>query len=390
MQSALSDDFISFTKSCPSFMHRISHVRGVLSRAKYNYIRSVDDVQSEFPQKGFICTNNDTIIAFNSNGSLSGLFMIPDPNQPIIEVISERPIEKSCRQVLTTGSLINPHAWCNRDLKFVGEVTENGKQRLFESDEVGIIPSMKTAYFEFEPSSPQSKYPIIGLTTSLADITGTGEASPIFAVDAQEAEVVGAGKEFFCGSGISTIASLYTSLKAFLKTPPSEGVTNFLVIPGRKFKQDDLLSLVEKITGEDRKTLFLANSLFVHVAGIKGFHPRFKDQSDEGHELSLGSGIAFANSGLTDITVRYVINHAASRLGIPVQQHARRNDDATQAAVPYITYSFENMGIAEASLGVSTLGHNSPRQTISVRDVEYMQRLLTELCEHFPEHVFRG
>ncbi len=183
---------------------------------------------------------------------------------------------------------------------------------------------------------------------------------------------------------IDDLACVYPALEAFLNTANKENGRILAVFNSEEIGSNtlegadssflkDVLKAACKYKGVDFPKA-KASSFLVSADNAHGYHPNYPEKYEAGHKCILGNGIA----------VKHNINYTTTALSaavfrdiakVPLQNFAMRNDMRCGSTLGNI--SLTHFAVNSVDIGVPMLGMHSANETCNIKDIEYMEKALT-------------
>lgn len=125
---------------------------------------------------------------------------------------------------------------------------------------------------------------------------------------------------------------------------------------------------------------FIAKSLFVSADNGHALHPNYSKLYDDVNSPPLGSGVSIKydmrGSYATDLMSALPVKLAAEKAGVELLPMMSRNDKIAGSTIG---------PIVSTSLGIKT----SIREIVSVKDVQSLVKLMTELFNNYENYMFK-
>ncbi len=404
---------IEFIKASPTALHTVSSVKEILLEKGFTELteKQVGEYRSGKP--AFVIRGGSSLIAFKG-GSSAEHFMIAasHTDTPAFRVtgISERTGAYAQLPTEKYGGMIL-YSWLDRPLSVAGRVTvrtEDGiAVRLVNIDrDLLTIPSISIHQnrgvndgYKFNPAVDM--LPLYSLNTEggslkklIADsllLSSEGIISSELCVyNREEGKVIGADGEFILAPRLDNLASVYTSLEAFLSAKEREDtVLVFAAFDneevGSSTKQGAnssfLKSILTKIAGDENKLLSsLTESFMVSLDNAHAKHPNHPELSNPDAAPILGKGVAVKYNAnqqyTTDAVSDGVIRKIAERIDNPLQSFSTRADMPSGSTLGSIATT--RLAVMSCDLGIPQLAMHSSSETCAAADVAAAVSLLEE------------
>lgn len=139
----------------------------------------------------------------------------------------------------------------------------------------------------------------------------------------------------------------------------------------------------EEMEGVIRRSLLISND------AAHGRHPNYPEKHDGAYAPRLSGGPVIKHSAImryaSPLMVRAWLAHIAREQGMPIQYLQNRADIPTGSTIgPAIA---SRLSIPSVDVGIPLLAMHSPRETISLEDVESMAALLAAVVERGIDEV---
>ena len=119
--------------------------------------------------------------------------------------------------------------------------------------------------------------------------------------------------------------------------------------------------------------------MLVSADNAHGIHPNYADRHDGNHgpQLNAGPVIKINNNQryATTSETAALFRQLCQQAGVPVQTFVVRSDMGCGSTIGPITSS--RLGVRTVDIGAPTFAMHSIRELAGVKDVEYLQKVLT-------------
>lgn len=391
--TALAEDVCNFVNACPTQMHFCESARQSLSTAGYTELRESEDWDT-IPDNFFVIRDERAIIAVSKADTSSAVIIGTNIDSPCLRGKPNTRLAKcGCEQVrIAPYGRKNSWEWMDRCLKAAGRVYykdgDSIKTALFKTDRaVAIVPSLavhlaRGSATEMEINPEIHLMPIIGLTPSepmpeshqsivlmqvIAQCIGVKLDDIIdFDVsfyDNTEAKITGIGKDLIVGARLSNIALAHVALEKFLAAEkPQTGMRVFVAydaqLIGGNLRTGVRSNFMESVMNRlGCGPAFWAKSWFVGLQNMDAL-----DNNGGAKGLVLGGGVA--KKGDVGVFTKTPVQLALEKLEVKLQECS----DELGSTLAYIANLTKSL--TTVSIGLPTLGRDTVREMIAIRDLE--------------------
>lgn len=409
------EELCKFIQDCPTPFQFTQVASNILLNAGYTQLHENDDWTENPPKKGFVIRENRALIAFNIGGYESGIIVGTHCDSPVLR------LEPQCEKVKLKYNTVDVSnygggiwmRWIDRPLRLAGCVIKKNLEIVpFDSVEpIAIIPSLAIHFgnqgkgdytanvvspiYSLAKSTTLKQYICKKLNLEEWQIS----SHELSFVDAYPPKIIGVNKQFLSSQRIDNLTSTFSAIKAFLASEPNNTVNILTVFDFEEIgsntstgaKGDFLTTVLHKILpnyDSNKFNAFIARSLVVSSDNAHAIHPNFSSKHDVMHAPPMGSGVVLKKSPgvqyATDMMSSYPLKKAAEVSGVPIQFLINRNDIPSGSTIgPHVSTL---IGIPTVDIGQPQLAMHSIRETVTVKDVEYNTKLLTELYNHYENY----
>ena len=405
-------ELLAFIKKCPSAYHTVDTVREKLISNGYTELYDADEWELTDGGKYFVTKNYSSIIAFRYSGSADGFAITASHSDSPSLRIKPSGTEAVGRYTrLSTeryGGMIF-HTWFDRPLSVAGRVmVKNGdtiEQRLVNIDrDLAVIPSVaihlnRTVNEKFSANPAVDLIPLIGgaecgdVLETIADTLGVKKENLIshdlFVYVRDEGRVFGVKNEFIVSPRLDNLASVHTTLEAFLDSEEKNMIPVLAIFDNEEVGSDTkqgaashfFSDILERIAG-DRRRLHrtIAKSFMVSVDNAHAIHPNHPELSDNGNAPVMNKGVAIkynANQKYTTDSVSSAVFKAiAEKCGECVQTFANRSDMPGGSTLGAIATT--KLSVSTIDIGIPQLAMHSAVETVGAGDIISLIKILSE------------
>ena len=421
MHSAASQSLIEFIQASPTPFHAAMSLAERLQAAGYQQLDEREEWAIEEGGRYYVLRNQSSLIAFSLGqpGALhNGIRMIgAHTDSPCLRVKPQPELNQQGLWQLGVevygGALLAP--WFDRDLSLAGRVTcrdDKGQlQNLLIDFEraIATVPSLAihlnrdvnkgfavNAQTDLPPVLAHSIEPNRDLRALLASELQSRhpEHGPLQVLDyelsfydTQPPAVIGLNNDFIAGARLDNLLSCHAGLEALLASDGTQA--SLLVCTDHEevgsssacgadgpFLEDVLKRL---LPDEIQRIRTIQRSVLVSADNAHAIHPNYADRHDGNHGPQLNAGpVIKINSNqryATTSETAALFRHLCQQADVPVQSFVVRSDMGCGSTIGPITSS--RLGVRTVDIGAPTFGMHSIRELAGVRDVEYLQKVLT-------------
>lgn len=405
------EELCQFIEKCPTPFQFTQYASIQLLKAGFENLIEDYSWGENPPKKGFVVRDDRALIAYNIGGYESGIVVGTHCDSPVLRLNFRRDFSNNA--IYATGSEYGGaffSRWFDRPLKVCGSIKLRQGERIpIETDAVALIPSVDFDVLKKDEDSPRLFRPIFGLPKStdilkyILDQAGIPlselRSYELSLIDAQPPKIIGANKEILASSRIDNLTSTFSALKAFLTCEPKNTINVLVVFDYEEVgseadagaEGDFLKTVLHKILPNyDSKKFnaFVARSLFVSTDNGQATHPNYMHIFDNTNSAPIGAGVLLKKdargSYATELSTQVPVRRAADKIGVKLNSSMNRNDYPSSSTIGPIVST--QLGIPTVDIGSPMLAMHSIRETVAVKDVESMMKLLLELYNNYEEY----
>lgn len=422
-----SPPLIDFIQRSPTPFHAAASLACRLRAAGYQQLDEREEWSIEDGGRYYTVRNQSSLIAFSLGrpGALdNGIRMIgAHTDSPCLRVKPQPELNRHGLWQLGVevygGALLAP--WFDRDLSLAGRVTcRDGEGQLlsllidFERP-IAIIPSLAihlnrdvnggfavNPQTDLPPVLAHSIEPNRDLRALLASELHSRhpEQGPLTVLDyelsfydTQPPAVLGLDNEFIAAARLDNLLSCHAGLEALLASDGKQA--GLLVCTDHEevgsasccgadgpFLEDVLRRL---LPDDSQRIRTIQRSVLVSADNAHAIHPNYADRHDGNHGPQLNAGpVIKINSNqryATSSETAALFRHLCHQAEVPVQSFVVRTDMGCGSTIGPITSS--RLGVRTVDIGAPTFAMHSIRELAGVKDVGYLQKVLTAFlgCE---------
>ena len=409
-----TSELFDFIAKCPTALHTVDTVKNALLSQGFTELYESDT--ESFTESGsyFVTRGDSSIIAFKSGIYPEGFSVCAShTDTPALKItgLNEKsgayatvPVEKY------GGSIL--YSWLDRPLSIAGRVVvKNGNGlavKLINIDrDLLTIPSVaihqnRTVNDGYKFNPAVDMLPLLSLGTDGTALSAlvAKEArvapediisSDLFVYNRERSCEFGMNGEFILSPRLDNLASVYSSLRAFLDAPAKEDVVQVFAAfdneeVGNATKQGAnstfLTSVLRSIAaGDENLVAMLESSFMVSLDNAHARHPNHPELANPSAAPVLGAGVAVkyhANQFYTtDALSDGVIRLLAERAGTPLQSFATRADMLSGSTLGSVATT--RLGISSVDLGIPQLAMHSSTETMAASDLDCAVKLIEKM-----------
>ena len=419
--TAASQSLADFIQSSPTPFHATQSLAQRLQDAGYQALDERDQWRLEAGGRYYVTRNQSSLIAFSlghADTADSGMRLIgAHTDSPCLKVKPQPELHRHGLWQLGVevygGALLAP--WFDRDLSLAGRVTAQDEQGLLHNllidfqRPIAIIPSL-AIHLNRDVNSGFAVNPQTDLPPILAHSMGpkqdlrallAGELQSRYPElgqlqvldyelcfhDTQPASVVGLEGEFLAAARLDNLLSCHAGLEALLQSDGQQ--TCVLVCTDHEevgsssccgadgpFLEDVLRRI---IPDTEQRIRSIQRSVLVSADNAHAVHPNYADRHDSNHGPHMNAGpVIKINSNqryATTSETAALFRRLCQQEQVPVQSFVVRSDMGCGSTIGPITAS--RLGVRTVDIGAPTLAMHSIRELAGVKDIDYLQRVLT-------------
>lgn len=416
-----AEGLLGFIDNSPSPYHAVDAARRMLRAARFAELHESEAWNIE-PGRGYFATRGGkTLIAWRQGtGSAAqhGFRIVAAHSDSPVLKLRPKP-GRAVRNVgyFTTEIYGSPllHTWLDRDLKLAGAVYHREGQAgigcvLVDLSDVRLRAISLAPHLKRENRTNgvlidvQKDLPIAyalnegelfeRLQSQLLEKSGVSPSRVLSLdlnlTDTQQAEFVGAAREFISAPRLDNLFSSYCAIAALIDSAAPSDHTSIAILydceeigshtwtgAASNFV-DSTLQRLSRTAGSNMEEFWRAKSRSVVISADMAHaeHPSFPDATDPDHVPEINRGIAVKSSAKGN----YAIGHPASAwfamlcqdAGIPLQRFMYRCDHGGGSSVgPVIS---TGLGICGVDVGAPMLAMHSLREFAGAHDVDHAIR----------------
>ena len=421
LHSSASQSLADFIQSSPTPFHAAASLAERLQAAGYQQLDEREEWNIEDGGRYYVLRNQSSLIAFSLGqpGALErGIRLIgAHTDSPCLRVKPQPELNRHGLWQLGVevygGALLAP--WFDRDLSLAGRVTARDASGdlhnllLDFQRPIAIIPSLaihlnRDVNSGFAPNPQTELPPVLAhsidpnrdlralLASELQD--RYPQHGPLQVLDyelsfydTQPPAVVGLDGDFLAAARLDNLLSCHAGLQALLASDGQQA--SLLVCTDHEevgsssccgadgpFLEDVLRRL---IPDAEQRIRSIQRSVLVSADNAHGIHPNYADRHDGNHgpQLNAGPVIKINNNQryATTSETAALFRHLCQQADVPVQTFVVRSDMGCGSTIGPITSS--RLGVRPVDIGAPTFAMHSIRELAGVKDVGYLQRVLT-------------
>lgn len=406
--------FFDFISAAPTSYHAAEKIKSILTEKGFTELSEKDAEAYRDGGAHFVIRSDSTLIAFKG-GRNKESFMISASHSdtPCFKLtsLSETTSLYSTLATERHGGIIH-YSWLDRPLSLAGRICvrdESGiSVRLFDlKRDLLTIPSIAIHLnqtvnegYKFNPAKDLQPLFSIGtekgalrsliaqeLSVRADDII----SSDVFVYNREQGRTFGYNDELILAPRLDNLASVFTTLEAFLSAPERDDAVCVLAVfdneeTGSSTKQGAnstvLCDVLMKIAGSFEKyTAMLTDSFMVSADNAHAKHPTYPELSNPSASCVLGGGVAVKYNAnqryATDAVSEAVFSTLAKRAGAKIQTFASRPDMLCGSTLGSI--STTRVAVCTVDVGLPQLAMHSASESMAKSDLDDMIKVLTEM-----------
>ena len=404
-------DFIEFLNNSPSCYHATANLEKLVAAAGYTRLYEHEDWTLLPGEKYYMIRGGTTLIAFRfpKQKPLGFMMSASHVDRPTFKVKGEAELKGKYTRLYTEGyGGMIMSTWLDRPLSVAGRVmvdTEDGvKTRLINIDrDLLLIPNVAIHMnrqvndgYKFNPAV--DTLPLIGGKDSTSkfyellekEAGGKIMGRDLFLYVREKASVWGIDEEFLSSAALDDLACAWCCTQAFLNAEENDRMVPVLIAfddeeVGSNSPQGAASTLLADTLNRICNMLelnpyrMLAQSFMVSADNAHAVHPNHPEYADAYNAPLLGGGVVLkfnANQRYTtDAVSAAVFRKLCVKADVPVQEYSNRADIRGGSTLGHI--SLTHVSVPTADVGLPQLAMHSCYETIAVKDLEYLEKVMT-------------
>ena len=409
-----ASSLFDFIDKCPTAFNTVDTIKDILNKAGYSEICEYEDERFVTSGRFYVTRGDSSIIAFVRGQCAEGFTVCAShTDTPCLKItgMDEKLGSYATVPVERYGGAIL-YSWLDRPLSVAGRVVVRSERGLFVKiinvdRDLLCIPSVaihqnRGVNDGYKFNLAVDMLPLFSvdngggaLRSTVADAAGVSSSdivsSDLYVYNRERGKVFGKDGELILSPRLDNLASVYSSLVAFLSAESRDDTVRVLCAfdneeVGSSTKQGAnstfLETVLTKIAGSETKlTRMLTSSFMVSLDNSHARHPNHPELSNSEASPLLGGGVAVkyhaGQSYTTDAVSDAVIRSVAQTADVKLQSVATRADMPSGSTLGSIATT--RVGISSVDLGIPQLAMHSACETMALSDVSDAIRLLTRL-----------
>lgn len=408
------NDLMNFINDSPTCFNACMNARKILLENGYIELFEEADFNIEYNKKYFICRNNSSIIAFNIPSDINRSINIiaSHTDSPNFKIKPNFKIDfKGEYQTLSTepygGAIYS--SWFDRPLSIAGRLFIKNNKKIEEiiinfNKNLLVIPNL-CVHFNREINSGYKYNPEVDLKPLLSNKMGLYEliekeynikredilSFDLYVVNNEKSLIFGALDEFLMAPRIDNLASMYTSLRAFID---SKDTFKFFVsfdneeVGSNTYQGafsnflDSILKRIYESLNINISSLYksLSKSVLISADNAHAVHPNYPNKSDilNGPIMNKGLVIKYnANQSYTTSALSGAIfKSICDKAGVLYQDFTNRSDIRGGSTLGNILGTSVSLNMID--IGIPQLAMHSSYETCGINDIEYYYKAMKE------------
>lgn len=415
-------NFLTFLQQCPTAWHAIHETSNQLKAKGFKELKETDRWNIQSNEKYFVTRNGSSICAFitPSSAPQKARVVASHSDSPGFKLKPQPEIRKHNMILLGVEIYGAPllSSWLNRDLGIAGRVIYYDKEDQLQTSLVRLdddpltIPQL-AIHLDREVNEKglilNKQEHLNALAALIDENEKVGNyletllrkqiefkqliSSDLFLYPLEAPRLLGYKGQFVAAYRLDNLASLHSSLQAFLEnTDPLDHEIKMLICwdheeigsnTAQGASSPFFSSILErilisfKLTREDffRVT---NDSLCISVDLAHALHPNYNDKHDVNHPILMQKGVVLKSNAqhryASDAFSSLAIYKAANQTNIPLQKFVSRNDIPCGTTIGPI-YASTN-GMPTVDIGCGQLSMHSSRELMSIADYLHLFNLI--------------
>lgn len=404
-------EFVEFLNNSPSCYHAAENLKQMLLREGYTQLHEHEDWELCVGGKYFMIRGGTTLIAFRIPVDNPSGFMMSASHvdRPTFKVKGQLAELKGAYTRLGTekyGGMIMS-TWMDRPLSVAGRVlveTEDGlDSRLVNIDrDLMLIPSV-AIHMNRQVNDGYSWNPAVDTIPLLGSKDCAGKLDGLLEKEAggkilgrdlylyvrQKASIWGVEEEFISSPALDDLACAWGCTKGFLGAADTEAIPVLCAFDDEEVGSNSPQGAASTLLADTLNRIcnalklnhyrMLAQSFMVSADNAHAVHPNHPEFADPTHAPVLGGGVVLkfnANQRYTtDGVSAAVFRKVCAAAEVPVQDYCNRADIPGGSTLGHI--SLTHVSVPTADVGLPQLAMHSSYETAAVKDLAYLQRVMT-------------
>lgn len=411
-------DLLDFIKKSPTAFHAVKNVRDKLIENGYTELFESEQWEMK-PGKGyFVIRDGSSVIAFFVPAEdYSGIMVCAThTDSPSFKLKSKPEVTGGnglVRLNIEGYGGMNRESWFDRPLSVAGRITvfDCGKIKEYLVDierSLVVIPSlavhMGKAHTEEKINIQTEMLPILCDEQSQTDFMNLISQKAgvladkilgcdLYLYNCESGVIFGAENEFFASGRIDNLENVYLSLNAFLNSSDTGMLKIFAAFDNEETGSltnngaestlfGDTMERINEALGINKAEYLkrLASSFILSADNAHATHPNYINKADIVNKPKLNGGVVikYNASGryTTDAVSSAIVKELCGRADVPWQEYHNRSDIAGGSTLGNLMN--RHISVHSADVGLAQLAMHSAFETAGVKDLEYMERFMTE------------
>jgi len=405
-------DFIEFLDNSPSCYHATANLEKLVAAAGYTRLYEHEDWTLLPGEKYYMIRGGTTMIAFRipRKKPLGFMMSASHVDRPTFKIKGEAETKGMYTRLYTEGyGGMIMSTWFDRPLSVAGRVmvdTEDGVVcRLINIDrDLLLIPNVaihmnRQVNDGYKFNLAVDTLPLIGGKDTAGkfyelleqEAGGKIMGRDLFLYNRQKASVWGLEEEFLSSAALDDLACAWSCTQGFLKAEENDCMVPVLCAfddeeVGSNSPQGAASTLLADTLNRICNMLelnpyrMLAQSFMVSADNAHAVHPNHPEFADAYNAPVMGGGVVLkfnANQRYTtDAVSAAIFRKICAKANVPVQEYSNRPDIVGGSTLGHI--SLTHVSVPTADVGLPQLAMHSSYETIASRDLEYLEKVMTD------------
>ena len=403
-------DFIDFLNNSPSCYHATANLMQMLLAEGYTQLHEHEDWTLLPGGKYFMVRGGTTLIAFRIPRNAPRGFMMSacHVDRPTFKIkghfelngmYTRLPTEKYGGMLMST--------WMDRPLSVAGRVmveTEDGiVSRLVNIDRDLVLMPNVAIHMNRSVNDGYKWNPAMDTIPLLGGRDAAGKFNELLEEQAggkilgrdlylyvrQKASIWGIDEEYISAAALDDLECTWACTRGFLEAGETDAVAVLCAFDDEEVGSNSPQGAASTLLADTLNRIchaldvnpyrMLAQSFMISADNAHAIHPNHPEYADSTHAPVMGGGVVLkfnANQRYTtDGVSAAVVRKLCNKVNVPVQDYANRADIPGGSTLGHI--SLTHVSVPTADVGLAQLAMHSCYETAAVKDLEYLQTLMT-------------
>lgn len=401
---------LSFLDASHSVYHAVASLADILLKNGYQPLQESDTWELTPGGKYYVVRNGSAVLAFRvpQNTPTGFLISASHGDRPTFKVKEHGELSGAYTRLAVErygGMLIAP--WLDRPLSVAGRVlveTEDGiESHLVDIDrDLLLIPNVaihmnRKANEGYAWNPAVDTLPLMGSKEAAGKFwTLIEEAAggkilghDLYLYIRQKGCCWGMDEEFISSAALDDLECAWGCTQGFLNSTPSDAIPVLCVFDSEEvgsgslqgaasdFLQSALLRICAALHISEKQ--MYAQSFLISADNAHALHPNHPEYADSANAPIINQGVVLkfnANQRYTtDGVSAAIFRKLCAKAGIPVQTYCNRADMAGGSTLGNV--SLGQVAVPSVDIGLAQLAMHSCYETAGVKDIEYLEQVMT-------------